>query len=47
MGVALVTQHIVNTYQEEQGNVVLATKGTPDRNYKMKHFSYKGEWANV
>ena len=29
MGIALVTQHIVNTSQEDEGNTVLAIEGTP------------------
>ena len=41
MGVALVTQDIVNASKE--GNSVLATEGTPN----SSSFSYKGEWANA
>ena len=32
--------------QEDNGNMVQATEGTPNSN-KMDHFSYKGGWANV
>ena len=31
MDVALVTQHVVNTCQEDEGNAALATEGTPNR----------------
>ena len=47
MGMALVTQHVNNTSQEDIGNAVLAIEGTPDSINKMEHFSYKGEWANM
>ena len=47
MGVALVMQHIVNTYQEDLGNLVLATEGTLNSSNNTEHFSYKGEWANA
>ena len=30
---ALVTQHVMNACQEDQGNVVLATEGIPDSSY--------------
>ena len=43
----LVTQQIENACQEDQGNVVLATEGTPDISNKTECFSYKGEWVNV
>ena len=43
MGVALVTWNIVNACQEDQGNTILTTEGTPDDRTKMEHFSYKGE----
>ena len=44
MGVALVTQHVVNTCQ---GNTVLATKETPDSSNKTEHFNYEGQWVNA
>ena len=47
MGVALVTQHVVNACQEEKGNIIVATEGTPDSSNKTEHFSYKGEWVNA
>ena len=47
MGVALVTQHIVNACQEDQGNTVPAIEGPPDSSNKTDHFSYKGEWVNA
>ena len=47
MGVALVTQHIINACQEDKGNAVLATEGTPDSSNKLECFSYKGEWVNA
>ena len=28
-------------------NMVLPTEGIPDSSYKMKHLSYKDEWANA
>ena len=40
---ALVTQYAVNTCQEDLGNAVLATEGTPDSSNKTEHFRYKGE----
>ena len=42
-----VTQHFVNACQEEQGNVILATEGTPDCSNTTEHFSYMGDWANA
>ena len=47
MGVAIVTQQVVNTFQKDQCNVVLAIEGTPDSSNKMDRFSYKGGWANA
>ena len=47
MGVALVTQRVVNTYQEDQGNAVLAAEGTLNRSNKTECSSYKGRWANA
>ena len=41
MGVALISQHIMNTYQEDQNKAVIATEGTPDGSNKIKCFSYK------
>ena len=41
MGVALVTQHIMNAYEE--GNMVLVTEGIPNSSNKTEHFSYKSE----
>ena len=35
---------VLNACQEDLGNAVLATEVTPNSNYKMEHFSYKGEW---
>ena len=43
---ALVTQHVLNICQEDLGNAVLATEGTPDSSSKMEPFSYKSEWVN-
>ena len=34
----------MNTCQEDKGNAVLTTEGTPNSNNKTVHFSYKGEW---
>ena len=47
MGVALVTQLIVNACQKDYSNAVLAIERTTDSSNKTEHFSYKGEWANV
>ena len=47
MGVALVTQHVMNTCQEDYGNVLLATEGKPGSSYETEHFSYKGERGNA
>ena len=47
MGMVLVTQHIKNACQKDNGNAVLATKRTPNNSNKMEHLSYKGEWANT
>ena len=47
MVVALVTQYIVNTCQEDYGIVVLAEEGTPDSSNKTVHFCYICEWANA
>ena len=47
MGMALVTQHVMDTCQEDYDNIVLATEGTPDNSNKTGCFSYNGEWANV
>ena len=44
---ALLTQHAMNAYQENYGNVILATKGVPNSSNKTEHFSYKGEWTNL
>ena len=40
-------QHIMNSCQENQGNTVIATEGTPDSSNKTERFSYKGEWVNA
>ena len=37
---ALVTQHVMNTCQEDYDNMVLITVGTPDMSNKTEHFSY-------
>ena len=42
MGMALVTQQVMNACQEDLGNV-----GTPDSSNKMERFTYKGELVNV
>ena len=47
MGMILVTQHIMNACQEDYGNVVLATEGTPHSSNKMEYFGYKGDYANA
>ena len=47
MDMALVTQHIVYACQEDLGNMVLTTEGTPDSSNKTEHFRYKGEWENT
>ena len=47
MGIALVTQHVINTSQEDQGNAVLATDGETDSSNKIECFSYKSEWENA
>ena len=36
-----------NAYQEDQGNMVLATEGTLDSSHKMERFNYEGERTNV
>ena len=43
-GGALVKQHIVNICQEDWGNAVLATEGSPNSSNKTVLFSYKDEW---
>ena len=43
MGVTLVRQHIMNSCQEDYGNVVLATGGTPNSSNKTESLSYKGK----
>ena len=44
---ALVTQQVMNACQEDLGNVVIATEGTPDSSNKTERFTYKGQWVNV
>ena len=46
MGMALVTQHVMNICQEDLGNAILATEETPDSSNKREQFSYRGEWVN-
>ena len=38
-GMALVTQDVMNASQEDQGNAVLVTKGTPDDSNKNAFLS--------
>ena len=47
MGMALVTQHVMNACQEDYGNAVLVTGGTLSGSNKTEHFIYKGEWVNT
>ena len=47
MYMALVTQHVVNACQEDQGNTVLTTEGLPNSSNKTELLSYKGQWVNA
>ena len=48
MGVAIVTQHVVNAYQRRlRLPGTIATEGLPDSSNKTGHFNYKGEWMNA
>ena len=47
MGMALVTQHIMNISQEDLDNTLLTSEGTPNSSNNTERLSYKGEWANA
>ena len=47
MGVALVTQNVVNACKKGRGNMVLATEGTPNSSNKTECIGYKGQRVNA